>query len=509
MASLWKHPKSQFWTACFTDDNGRQLKRSTKLTDRNKATLMAQKFEAAYRMKLTEAQARKVVSDIFEQIHGEQLYHATVRKFLADWMTNKKSETSPGTHKRYQNAVDKLLDFLGDRADRDIAYVHKRDLAALRDKTAAELSVSTANTDLKILRVAFHQAVIDGLRLDNPGAAVRTLEERKSSDAPERRPFTEKELKTLFAVAEGEWSGLILGGLYTGQRLGDLASLTGRRIDLQEELLTFRSQKTGRDMVIPIGGKRVYVVEHHHQALEAWAEIRQCLDFSPTLLSLDRHNDTRPAFWRYMAGQGLVTDNHYCNPELALELLNTESAKYNYQNPASILQAIENLRHDEHIDAAVRLNIISRAFIIAFDQIEVTQRDIDGNFRERGDHMYVLPRLGDDDVLNRIDADNSLETEWLYEKLEMIDEIAPLDGDPDWKEPGFILDIDLDYFRTPKAVAPDDPMVFHAMISASQAITIALEPYCVRGAQLGAPQTANQLLAAVKAHIAAAQAAVE
>ena len=263
MASLWKHPKSQFWTACFTDDNGRQLKRSTKLTDRNKATLMAQKFEAAYRMKLTEAQARKVVSDIFEQIHGEQLYHATVRKFLTDWMTNKKSETSPGTHKRYQNAVDKLLAFLGDRADRDIAYVHKRDLAALRDKTAAELSVSTANTDLKILRVAFHQAVIDGLRLDNPGAGVRTLEERKSSDAPERRPFTEKELKTLFAVADGEWEGLILGGLYTGQRLGDLASLTGRRIDLAEELLTFRSQKTGRDMVIPIARPFLAYLKKH------------------------------------------------------------------------------------------------------------------------------------------------------------------------------------------------------------------------------------------------------
>jgi len=263
MASLWKHPKSQFWTACFTDDNGRQLKRSTKLTDRNKATLMAQKFEAAYRMKLTEAQARKVVSDIFEQIHGEQLYHATVRKFLTDWMTNKKSETSPGTHKRYQNAVDKLLSFLGDRADRDIAYVHKRDLAALRDKTAAELSVSTANTDLKILRVAFHQAVIDGLRLDNPGAAVRTLEERKSSDAPERRPFTEKELKTLFAVAKDEWEGLILGGLYTGQRLGDLASLTARRIDLAEELLTFRSQKTGRDMVIPIAGPFLAYLKKH------------------------------------------------------------------------------------------------------------------------------------------------------------------------------------------------------------------------------------------------------
>ncbi len=252
MASLRKKPNSRFWIACFTDGDGIQRQRSTQATDRTTALGMAQKFEAAYTMKLTEAQARKVVSDIYEQIHGDQLYHATTRKFFTDWLANKKSETSPGTHKRYQNAVDKLLTFMGERADRDIAYVHKRDLTALRDKTAAELSASTANTDLKILRVAFHQAVIDGLRLDNPGAAVRTLEERKSSDAPERRPFTEKELKALFAVADGEWSGLILGGLYTGQRLGDLASLTGRRIDLQEELLTFRSQKTGRDMVIPI-----------------------------------------------------------------------------------------------------------------------------------------------------------------------------------------------------------------------------------------------------------------
>ncbi|MEO6750810.1 MAG: hypothetical protein ABIZ04_02620 [Opitutus sp.] len=59
-------------------------------------------------------------------------------------------------------------------------------------------------------------------------------------------------MKKLLSVAEGEWEGLILGGLYTGQRLGDLSSLLGRKIDLAEEVLTFRSQKTGRDMVIPL-----------------------------------------------------------------------------------------------------------------------------------------------------------------------------------------------------------------------------------------------------------------
>lgn len=252
MASLRKKPNSCYWIACFTDANGVQRQRSTVTTDRAKAFVMAQKFEAAYTMKLTEAQARKVVSDIFEQIHGEQLYHATVRKFFTDWLANKKHETSSGTHKRYQNAVDKLLLFLGDRADRDIAYVHKRDLTELRDKTAEQLSPSTANTDLKILRVGFRQAVLDGIRLDNPASAVKTLDDRKASDATERRPFTEAELKKLLAVAEGEWHGLILGGLYTGQRLGDLGGLIRRRVDLTERLLTFRSQKTGRDMVIPL-----------------------------------------------------------------------------------------------------------------------------------------------------------------------------------------------------------------------------------------------------------------
>ncbi len=224
---------------------------------------MAQKFESAYRIKLTEAQARKVVSDIYEQIHGEPLYHATARTFFAGWLVAKQAETSPGTHKRYESAVDKLIDYLGERADRDIAYIHKRDLLALRDKTAQNLSASTANTDLKILRTAFHQAVSDGLRLDNPGSAVRTLEERKAVDAPERRPFTAAELKTLLAVAKGEWKGLILGGLYTGQRLGDLASLNNRMIDLPAELLTFRSQKTGRDMVIPIAKPFLAYLKKH------------------------------------------------------------------------------------------------------------------------------------------------------------------------------------------------------------------------------------------------------
>lgn len=60
MASLWKHPKSQFWYACYTDHTGKQRKRSTKLTDRSDALNLAVKWEKAYRRVRSETQARRV-----------------------------------------------------------------------------------------------------------------------------------------------------------------------------------------------------------------------------------------------------------------------------------------------------------------------------------------------------------------------------------------------------------------------------------------------------------------
>lgn len=48
MASIWKHPKSKFWTACYTDSDGRQRKASTKTTDKEKAIEIAQLKEDAH-----------------------------------------------------------------------------------------------------------------------------------------------------------------------------------------------------------------------------------------------------------------------------------------------------------------------------------------------------------------------------------------------------------------------------------------------------------------------------
>src|SRR6266478_5306595 len=41
-----------------------------------------------------------------------------------------------------------------------------------------------------------------------------------------RRPFTAAEIQSIMSVADPEWQSLIKFGLYTGQRLSDLAPLT-------------------------------------------------------------------------------------------------------------------------------------------------------------------------------------------------------------------------------------------------------------------------------------------
>jgi integrase len=56
----------------------------------------------------------------------------------------------------------------------------------------------------------------------------------------------------ILAVADPEWQSLIKFGLYTGQRLGDVASLSWSQIDLSRDEIRLTTRKTGKTLLIPI-----------------------------------------------------------------------------------------------------------------------------------------------------------------------------------------------------------------------------------------------------------------
>jgi len=59
-------------------------------------------------------------------------------------------------------------------------------------------------------------------------------------------------LQDILSVADDEWKSLIRFGLYTGQRLSDIALLTWANIDLERDEIRFIARKTGKTMLLPI-----------------------------------------------------------------------------------------------------------------------------------------------------------------------------------------------------------------------------------------------------------------
>jgi integrase len=75
---------------------------------------------------------------------------------------------------------------------------------------------------------------------------------KSAEENAQRRPFTLPEIKRLLRAAHGDWRGMILFGLYTGQRLGDIARLTWQNVDLERGELALVTRKTKRRVQIPI-----------------------------------------------------------------------------------------------------------------------------------------------------------------------------------------------------------------------------------------------------------------
>jgi integrase len=252
MASIRKHPESKFWHACITLPDGRQTQRSTKLTDPRKALKFAEAIEDAGRgAKLVERQARNIIAELFALKNGgATLPGSTVRDFFSRWIANKVRECAASTARHYRDHASKFIDNLGRKADSDLNDITRADVIAFRDDLHHRLSATSANQAVKVVRMALKDAMIAELLDRNVALGIKRVKDRGEANA--RRAFTVPELKKILKVATGEWVGMILFGLYTGQRLSDIAKLTFQNLDLDSGELALVSRKTGRRMRIPL-----------------------------------------------------------------------------------------------------------------------------------------------------------------------------------------------------------------------------------------------------------------
>jgi integrase len=140
------------------------------------------------------------------------------------------------------------LNWLAHRADRALLDISASDVQAFRSIEVERVKPSTVNHAIKFLRMVFEDARRAGILAENPADTVKLVKRGGRT----RRPFKVAEITRLVAVANSEWRSLIMFGLYTGQRLGDLARLTWANIDLQQNEVHLVTNKTGKQQIIPL-----------------------------------------------------------------------------------------------------------------------------------------------------------------------------------------------------------------------------------------------------------------
>jgi integrase len=195
---------------------------------------------------------RETFANLYREFYGEDLPSATVRAFLTRWLKDRKRETVKSTAGVYEATVNRFLAFLGGDANRQLGNVTKTQIADYRNQLADKLAPATVNRDVKIIRSIFRQARQDGYLFQDPAEGVSIIKQRNQDKR--RRPLTIPELQSILSGADPEWQSLIKFGLYTGQRLADLASLTWDQVDLRCNEIRLTTRKTGKRLLIPIAG---------------------------------------------------------------------------------------------------------------------------------------------------------------------------------------------------------------------------------------------------------------
>lgn len=264
MASLSKDPRgwSKYWTCCYTAADGRQLKRSTRETDKRRARTICEAWERAESLGrdgllTSEEQFRRVLEQGFERLNpGKKIQNVTVQEWLERWLKGEAGVVADTTHSKYRQVLGGFLSFLGTRANVRLETITTLDLTRYRDQLLKEgRTPRTVNmTVRKILTRPFAAAVNEGLIQRNPIASIRHLRDV----TVEKGVFTPEQINRLLEVADPDWRGLIMAGYFTGARLNDLARLTWASIDLDERSITFIQKKTGAKT-----GKKTKIPIHH------------------------------------------------------------------------------------------------------------------------------------------------------------------------------------------------------------------------------------------------------
>ena len=253
MASCHRQSGSKNWIAHYTDGAGKRRVKSTFILGTAKTKRLAQQiadgFEQAYRNRNALRHIRKTFSSIAEELNVD-FNVPSVSEYLADWLATYGPRLAPSSRTKYASVFASFAAYLEEKSTgRYVDGLTVQIVRDYRDALLARVSAATVNNTFSILAGAFSKATAAGLIIGNPFEELGGV---RGGDEGERRPFTLDELKLVLAACGAEWRSMVIFGLYTTQRLSDIARLTWGQVDSKKQEIYFLTGKTGRRLALPI-----------------------------------------------------------------------------------------------------------------------------------------------------------------------------------------------------------------------------------------------------------------
>lgn len=180
MASVWKHPNSQYYVACFRDLDRRQRRITTKETDRKKAQAIASEWEAIIRQKRNKAHIEQIIKTLHDESISRPEFGIgiSVKAYADRWLAKKEPQVEEKTTIYYESAIRKFLKWLYARADRPITELRRVDIADYRGFLGRQrIATSTANHYLMGVRVMLWAAYREGVLYKNPAEFLEDIRE--------------------------------------------------------------------------------------------------------------------------------------------------------------------------------------------------------------------------------------------------------------------------------------------------------------------------------------------
>lgn len=207
-------------------------------------------------------------------------------------------------------------------------------------------------------------------------------------------------------------------------------------------------------------GRPACVFENHASAFVPWAQWSRKFSKPLSLITLDHHTDTNPSYLRHYFSQvGRDLEK--------MEEMRCEQVKQiDLECDDSVIKALDGLYHDEHIDLAIRCGIFDKAYVLQHSHHEMLP--------EWEDHdMVVCPMPFDREQVSEQEYRAYIDVALEDDHLRRLWTVLP--DHFDLEEEHYILDIDIDLFKSRRSLQPENKGVFLSMVQHAAGITIAKE----------------------------------